>query len=171
MADRTKLVTGIRDALKKFETQDFDSKSRYQTGFHYARDVLFAFYKAGVSRIPLTQEEKLQFAQLLQPALPALGCRICYIVSAFPPNGLESSKAERSGLQFLFDYFTDCTTSKTDDDDGSSIIEDLNKFREEQDVDEWDEFLKSDFVDYLDPGIGLSKYSTPDVPPHHWWFF
>ena len=164
------LVDGMRKALKKIETGDFSSRSGYQRIIDNAADLLFAVFEVGTAQIALTLEDKMEFAPMIQEALPAIGCRICCIVLDFPPGGLDSSKIERSGLQFIFDYFKDFPQKNTDDA-ASSITQDLEELWEEQDVDEWDEFLGGITTEYMDPGVGLSKYETPAVPHHHWWFF
>ena len=170
MDERAELVDGMRQALKKLETRDFSSRSGYQRIINNAEDLLFAVFEVGAAQIALTLEEKMEFAPMIQDALSAIGFRVCRIVLDFPPGGLDSSKIERSGLQFIFDYFKDFPQQNTDDE-ASSITQDLEEFWEEQDVDEWDEFLDGITTEYMDPGIGLSTYETPDVPQHHWWFF
>ncbi|CAL1540065.1 unnamed protein product [Lymnaea stagnalis] len=171
MAERTKLVTGVREALKRLETKDFSSRSAYQKLINNAEDCLFAIYKAGLSLINFTQEEKLEFGILLQQALPAIGCRISYIVSNFPPGSLRSSKIERSGLQFLFDDYKDFPVSKNNEDgDAYDMSTALSDFREKEDIEAWDDCLKRMVVDDLDPGVGAPQPSTPVVPSTHWWW-
>ena len=160
MADRTELVDGLRVALKKLESQDFSLRTGYQSILHDAEDLLFAFFEFGSSGSTLTQEEKVEFAPLIQQALLAIGFRVSYVVGVFPSAGLESSYIERSGLQYIFDHFKGLPMA--------GITQDLKNFEKEESIDVWDGCLQ-EYSD--DPGFTVTEDFKSKLPRSHYWWF
>ncbi|CAG7833430.1 unnamed protein product [Allacma fusca] len=148
MDKRAKLVTEVIESLKRFGKLNFSSRQEYQKIVDNAEDCLFAIYKAGISQVKFTPEEKTEIGPLVHQSLPALGSRISYIVSHFPPTSVENSKIERSGLQFVLDDFKDLPASTGS---AATIEKDLSDFEIAEDIEGWDDYLKNLVVDYLSP--------------------
>lgn len=163
------MVMDLREALQRIQNFTFSTRSEYQTLMNNVEDCLIVMCKAGVSQINFTPEDKLELGILVQNALPAISSRINYIVSDFPPRDIQSSKYERSGLQFLFDDYKDFPVCRAEGD-ASELSQVLSDFKAKEDVDEWDGYLRRFFVDHFDPSTGTPQ-SSPNVPLSHWWFF
>lgn len=172
MTDRVKLVTSIVENLKVLANPSFSNNANIATMSSAAENLLLAIYKAGVSKINYTLEEKKNIGPLVPPALQALGYRLFTLENGFGSGPVDSSRIERSGFQFLLDDFKDFPISF--EEKSQTLETALKEFVDHEDFESLDERLKTSVLDpYVDDGVRSQSFEEEiaKLPSTHWWFF
>ena len=136
---------------------------------HRAEDVLVKFFEIGKKRSSFTADEKRTVGPLIKAVLPALELKVDREIRRFPTTAFETVCACRSGLQYLLDDYRDFPTSA---EKGSIILlaEDLEKFAESLDLEEYDDSFRNYQVNEFDPAIDVSAEITKVLKSHWWWW-
>lgn len=141
---------------------------------HQQEQVLQAFYRVGVHRVPLSPNDRSVIAQLVKPLVEdLLDCVINMNVNFDRNRGLENFIL-RSGLQFLLDDYRSIPVS---DSSSELLASSLKLIEESTSLKELDQ----EFLDWMEdpsaPGecdltYDPADYARPsDVPgTHTWWF-
>lgn len=171
MTNREKLLSAIVQDLKVLAKSSFNNSANIAKTSSAAENFLFSIYKAGVSGIDYTPEEKKTIGPLIPPALQALGYRVFTLDNSFGSVSVDSCRIERSGLQFLLDDFKDFPASA---EDKSQTLENvLKEFVDREDIESLDEHLKSSVFDpYIEDGVRSQTFEEEigKLPSTHWWF-
>ena len=172
MTDRGKIVSKIIEGFKALANSQLDDKADFVKISSTAEDLLFAVYKAGVSNIVYTDNEKRTIGPLVPSAMQGLGYQLSDLQISFSSQSIDSVRIQRSGFQFLIDIFKDFP-AKTEDK-SISFEESLKEFVEREDVEGLDERLKTaEFDPYSDDSERSTMLQAEIVklPSTHWWFF
>lgn len=171
MTAREKLLTAVVENLKLLANSSFSNDANIAKTSSLAENSLVAIYKAGVSKVNYTPEEKKTIGPLVPLALQALGYRVFNLDNNFGSETVDSCRIERSGLQFLLDDFKDFPASS--EDQSHTLEKVLKEFADREDIESLDERLKSSVFDpYIDDGVRSQSFEDEiaQLPSTHWWF-